>query len=77
LFAWARSCFARVLIRRTERLESFVLVLFVVAAILVRIWGASRIHFGDEMVYLQNAQVICCPLGVWREVLRQTPLGMT
>ena len=53
------------------------LVLFVVAAILVRIWGASRIHFGDEMVYLQNAQVICCPLGVWREVLRQTPLGMT
>ena len=36
------------------------LVLLAAAAFLVRIWGVSRIHFGDEMVYFQNAQVICC-----------------
>ncbi len=45
---------------RTERLETFLLFLLVAAAFLVRIWGLSRIHFWDEMVYLQNAQVICC-----------------
>ena len=32
-------------------------LLFVVAVVL-RLWGMSRIHYWDEMVYLQNAQVI-------------------
>ncbi len=36
------------------------LFLLVAAAFLVRIWGISKDHFWDEMVYLQNAQVICC-----------------
>jgi 4-amino-4-deoxy-L-arabinose transferase-like glycosyltransferase len=41
-------------------LESLLLFLLVAAAFLVRIWGISKAHFWDEMVYLQNAQVICC-----------------
>ena len=36
------------------------LFLLVAAAFLVRVWGISKDHFWDEMVYLQNAQVICC-----------------
>jgi 4-amino-4-deoxy-L-arabinose transferase-like glycosyltransferase len=41
-------------------LEFFLLFLLVAAAFLARIWGISKTHFWDEMVYLQNAQVICC-----------------
>jgi 4-amino-4-deoxy-L-arabinose transferase-like glycosyltransferase len=43
-----------------QRLQRFLLFLLCAAAFLVRIWGISRFHFWDEMVYLQNAQVICC-----------------
>ncbi len=48
------------LLNRKERFESFLLFLLVAFAFLVRIWGISKVHFWDEMVYLQNAQVICC-----------------
>jgi 4-amino-4-deoxy-L-arabinose transferase-like glycosyltransferase len=51
---------ANFFLNRKGPLESQLLVLLGVAAFLVRIWGISKTHFWDEMVYLQNAQVICC-----------------
>jgi 4-amino-4-deoxy-L-arabinose transferase-like glycosyltransferase len=47
-------------LNREARSESLLLFLLVAAAFLVRIWGISKDHFWDEMVYLQNAEVICC-----------------
>ena len=56
----AQTRVAQFFLNRKERLESFLLFLLVAAAFLIRIWGISKTHFWDEMVYLQNAQVICC-----------------
>lgn len=36
------------------------LTLLFLAAFLIRVWGTSKLHYWDEMAYLQNAQVICC-----------------
>jgi 4-amino-4-deoxy-L-arabinose transferase-like glycosyltransferase len=60
LFTSVRTHVAQFFLNRKARLESLLLFLLVAAAFLVRIWGISKTHFWDEMVYLQNAQVICC-----------------
>jgi 4-amino-4-deoxy-L-arabinose transferase-like glycosyltransferase len=59
---------------REDRLESFLLFLLVAAAFLVRIWGISKAHYWDEMVYLQNAQVICCGKTNYSELDFRPPL---
>jgi 4-amino-4-deoxy-L-arabinose transferase-like glycosyltransferase len=59
---------------RKGRLEVFLLILLVAAAFLVRIWGISKAHFWDEMVYLQNAQVICCGKINYSELDYRPPL---
>lgn len=51
----------------------FLAVLFI-AALVVRLWGLSRIHYWDEMVYLQNAQVICCGKTNYSELSFRPPL---
>ena len=50
---------AHLTLNRNRSLAIFLAVLFL-AAFLVRLWGMSKSHYWDEMVYLQNAQVICC-----------------
>jgi hypothetical protein len=54
-----RSLAAHLKLNQARSLAVFLSILFV-AAFLVRLWGMSKSHFWDEMVYLQNAQVICC-----------------
>jgi 4-amino-4-deoxy-L-arabinose transferase-like glycosyltransferase len=51
----------------------FLAALFLVA-VTVRLWGISKIHYWDEMVYLQNAQVICCGKTNYSELLFRPPL---
>jgi 4-amino-4-deoxy-L-arabinose transferase-like glycosyltransferase len=51
----------------------FVTILFIVAAT-VRLWGISKIHYWDEMAYLQNAQVICCGKINYSELTFRPPL---
>jgi asparagine N-glycosylation enzyme membrane subunit Stt3 len=60
VFISVRTRVEQFLLKREARSESLLLFLLVAAAFLVRIWGISKDHFWDEMVYLQNAQVICC-----------------
>jgi 4-amino-4-deoxy-L-arabinose transferase-like glycosyltransferase len=59
---------------REKRLEILLLSLLGAAAFLVRIWGVSRFHYWDEMVYLQNAQVICCGKTNYSELDFRPPL---
>jgi 4-amino-4-deoxy-L-arabinose transferase-like glycosyltransferase len=60
LFISVRTRVEQFFLNREARSESLLLFLLFAAAFLVRIWGISKDHFWDEMVYLQNAQVICC-----------------
>jgi 4-amino-4-deoxy-L-arabinose transferase-like glycosyltransferase len=48
-------------------------ILFIVAAT-ARLWGISKIHYWDEMVYLQNAQAICCGKINYSELAFRPPL---
>ena len=41
---------------------------------MVRVWGMSRVHFWDEAVYLQNAEVICCGKANYSELDSRPPL---
>ena len=50
------------------------LFLLFVSAFLVRVWGLSYIHYWDEMVYLQNAKVICCGKTNYSELDFRPPL---
>jgi Dolichyl-phosphate-mannose-protein mannosyltransferase len=50
------------------------LVLLFAAAFLVRVWGLSYLHYWDEMVYLQNAKVICCGKTNYSELYFRPPL---
>jgi 4-amino-4-deoxy-L-arabinose transferase-like glycosyltransferase len=59
---------------RKGRLEVSLLFLLCSVAFLVRIWGISRFHFWDEMVYLQNALVICCGKVNYSELDFRPPL---
>ena len=60
--------------RRQVILESTFVVLLIVAAFILRVWALSRMHFWDEAVYLQNAEVICCGKANYSELGRRPPL---
>jgi 4-amino-4-deoxy-L-arabinose transferase-like glycosyltransferase len=69
-----RTRVAQFLLNPGKRLEILLLFLLAAAAFLVRIWGISKLHFWDEMVYLQNAQVICCGKTNYSELDFRPPL---
>ena len=73
LCAPARILAANLTLSRKRSLAVFLPSLFV-AALLVRLWGMSKTHFWDEMVYLQNAQVICCGKVNYSELDFRPPL---
>jgi len=50
------------------------LLLLFAAAFLIRVWGLSYFHYWDEMVYLQNAKVICCGKTNYSELSFRPPL---
>ena len=50
------------------------MVLLIVAAFVLRVWALSKVHFWDETVYLQNADVICCGKANYSELGRRPPL---
>lgn len=74
MFISVRTRAAQLFLNRKDHLEFFLLFLFVAAAFLVRIWGISKAHYWDEMVYLQNAQVICCGKTNYSELDFRPPL---
>ena len=57
--ARSRNCAAHLTARPERAVAVFVFALFA-AGFLIRLWGMSKNHTWDEMVYLQNAKVICC-----------------
>jgi 4-amino-4-deoxy-L-arabinose transferase-like glycosyltransferase len=59
-----------------EQPRSVAMFLFILlaAGLLVRLWGMSKFHYWDEMVYLQNAQVICCGKVNYSELDFRPPL---
>lgn len=59
---------------KRERFAAVFLFILFVAGFLVRLWGMSKIHYWDEMVYLQNAQVICCGKVNYSELDFRPPL---
>lgn len=50
------------------------LLLLFTGALLVRVWGISYFHYWDEMVYLQDAKVICCGKTNYSELGFRPPL---
>src|SRR5579864_4065030 len=60
--------------RRELILESAFVFLLIGAAFVLRVWGLSKMHFWDETVYLQNAQVICCGKTNYSELDFRPPL---
>ena len=52
---------------------AFVFALFC-AAFVVRVWPLSKVHFWDEAVYLQNAEVLCCGKTNYSELESRPPL---
>jgi 4-amino-4-deoxy-L-arabinose transferase-like glycosyltransferase len=50
------------------------LILLAAAAFVVRVWGLTWFHSWDEMVYLQNAKVICCGKTNYSELDFRPPL---
>lgn len=50
------------------------LLLLFAGACLIRLWGLSYFHSWDEMVYLQNAKVICCGKTNYSELDFRPPL---
>ncbi len=60
--------------RRETILWSSFVFLLVAAAFLVRLWGLSKMHYWDEAVYLQNAEVICCGKANYSELISRPPL---
>lgn len=55
-------------------LEWAFIVVVVLGAFTVRVWGMSKVHFWDEAVYLQNAEVICCGKYNYSELDSRPPL---
>lgn len=55
-------------------LEWTLVILVVLGAFTLRGWGLSKIHFWDEAVYLQNAEVICCDKVNYSELDSRPPL---
>jgi 4-amino-4-deoxy-L-arabinose transferase-like glycosyltransferase len=60
--------------RRQVALESTLVILLIAAAFLLRLWALSEVHFWDEAVYLQNAEVICCGKANYSELDSRPPL---
>jgi 4-amino-4-deoxy-L-arabinose transferase-like glycosyltransferase len=60
--------------RRQIFLESTFVFLLVAAAFVLRVWALSKVHFWDETVYLQNAEVICCGKANYSELGSRPPL---
>jgi 4-amino-4-deoxy-L-arabinose transferase-like glycosyltransferase len=60
--------------RRHLILESTFVVLLIAAAFVLRLWALSKVHFWDETVYLQNAEVICCGKANYSELDSRPPL---
>jgi Dolichyl-phosphate-mannose-protein mannosyltransferase len=76
-FASVPSAFADRLLFQLKTKPSipiFSLLLLFAAAFLIRVWGLSYIHYWDEMVYLQNAKVICCGKTNYSELFFRPPL---
>ena len=55
-------------------MESTFVVLLIAAAFVLRLWALSEVHFWDEAVYLQNADVICCAKANYSELDSRPPL---
>ncbi len=60
--------------RRQVILESTFVVLLIAAAFVLRLWPLSMVHYWDETVYLQNAEVICCAKANYSELDSRPPL---
>jgi 4-amino-4-deoxy-L-arabinose transferase-like glycosyltransferase len=60
--------------RHYEVVECAFLVLLFVGALLVRLWGLTKMHGWDENVYLQNALMICCGKNNYNEIDSRPPL---
>jgi dolichyl-phosphate-mannose-protein mannosyltransferase len=60
--------------RQQVILESTFVVLLIAAAFVLRLWPLSKVHFWDETVYLQNAEVICCGKANYSELDSRPPL---
>ncbi len=66
--------FSTYLTLKQGRSASVFLFVLLAAGFLVRLWGMSKFHYWDEMVYLQNAQVICCGKVNYSELGFRPPL---
>lgn len=60
--------------RRSAILWSIFVFLLVAAGFVLRLWGLSKMHYWDEAVYLQNAEVICCGKANYSELNSRPPL---
>jgi len=60
--------------RRQVIVESTFVVLLIAAAFILRLWPLRIMHFWDETVYLQNAEVICCGKANYSELDSRPPL---
>jgi 4-amino-4-deoxy-L-arabinose transferase-like glycosyltransferase len=73
LRAPARIFYTDLTLEQARPVAMFLFVLLA-AGFLVRLWGMSKFHYWDEMVYLQNAQVICCGKVNYSELDSRPPL---
>jgi 4-amino-4-deoxy-L-arabinose transferase-like glycosyltransferase len=60
--------------RQRAMLWSIFVFLLVAAGFVLRLWGLSKMHYWDEAVYLQNAEVICCGKANYSELNSRPPL---
>ena len=60
--------------RRHALLECAFIALMIGGAFVLRVWPLSKMHFWDEAVYLQNAEVICCGKANYSELDSRPPL---
>ncbi len=59
---------------RRPVLEYVVVFLIFAGTFVFRVWPISKVHFWDEAVYLQNAEVICCHKTNYSELDSRPPL---
>ena len=59
---------------RRPLLEYTFIALMIWGAFVVRLWPLSKVHFWDEAVYLQNAEVICCGKANYSDLDSRPPL---
>jgi hypothetical protein len=60
---------------KKQRILELSFVAFLLGAgFLLRVWGMSKLHFWDEAVYLQDAEVICCGKVNYSELGSRPPL---